>query len=162
MRPGCACSSAAFGALTLNAGTIAVRPDGRIEQTLDIRFPDATTTGAMEATLAQLASRFGASFVLGRSKDPFSVDAGHPAVQALLDVYREVTGREAEPFSMGGGTYARNFARAVSFGPEDEELELPAWAGSMHGPNEAASEEALKEALKIYILALVRLMGLEL
>lgn len=159
---GIACSSTAFGALTLNAGTIAVRPDGRIEQTIDVRFPDATTTDAMEATLAQLASRFGASFVLGRSKDPFSVDAGHPAVQALLDVYREVTGREAEPFSMGGGTYARNFARAVSFGPEDEELELPAWAGSMHGPNEAASEEALKEALKIYILALVRLMGLEL
>ena len=26
---------------------------------------------------------------------------------------------------MGGGTYARNFARAVSFGPEETGLELP-------------------------------------
>ena len=145
--------------LTLNAGTIKNGPDGRIEQTIDVRFPDATTTDAMEAVLAQLASWFRrASFVLSASND-LSVDAGHPAVQALLDVYREVTGREAEPFSMGGGTYARNFARAVSFGPEDEELELPAWAGSMHGPNEAAAVRRLKEALKIYILALVRLMG---
>ena len=32
----------------------------------------------------------------------------------------------------------------------------------MHGPNEAASEAQLKQALKIYILAIFRLMELDL
>lgn len=159
---GIACSSEAFGPLTLNAGTIEVQSDGRIAQTIDVRFPDATTAEAMEKTLSALAERFGARFDVTRAKVPFSVDASHPAVQTLLDVYRSVTGREAEPFSMGGGTYARNFACAVSFGPEDEELALPEWGGPMHGPNEVANEAALREALKIYILALVRLMELDL
>ena len=95
-------------------------------------------------------------------KEPFSVSADSPCVQALLNVYRQVTGRPAEPFSMGGGTYARNFASAVSFGPEDNSLELPAWAGTMHGPNEAANEALLRDALKMYILALLRLNELDL
>lgn len=63
---------------------------------------------------------------------------------------------------MGGGTYARNFARAVSFGPEETGLELPSWGGQMHGPNECANEEQLKQALKIYIVAILRLNELEL
>ncbi|MFR3451468.1 MAG: hypothetical protein ACLTSX_07555 [Collinsella sp.] len=107
------------------------------------------------------ASRFGAEFIAGRAKEPFSVSADSPAVRALLNTYREVTGKPAEPFSMGGGTYARNFKSAVSFGPEDNGLELPAWAGSMHGPNEAANEQLLRDALKMYIIALVRLNELE-
>ena len=63
---------------------------------------------------------------------------------------------------MGGGTYARNFKSAVSFGPEDNSLLLPAWAGTMHGPNEAASEELLRDALKMYILSILRLQNVEL
>ena len=39
-------------------------------------------------------------------------------------------------------------------------MELPEWAGTMHGPNEAASEQLLREALKMYILAILRLMEL--
>ena len=101
-------------------------------------------------------------FDVGSVKEPFSTPADSPAVQALLDTYRDVTGKPAEPFAMGGGTYARNFARAVSFGPEDNGLELPAWAGTMHGPNEAASEALLKDALKMYIVAILRLNELEL
>ena len=53
-------------------------------------------------------------------------------------------------------------ARAVSFGPEETGLELPAWGGQMHGPNECANEEQLKQALKIYIVAILRLNELEL
>ncbi|MFR7798528.1 MAG: hypothetical protein ACLU37_10930 [Collinsella sp.] len=62
---------------------------------------------------------------------------------------------------MGGGTYARNFARAVSFGPE--ETGLAARMGRPDArPNECANEEQLKQALKIYIVAILRLNELEL
>ena len=63
---------------------------------------------------------------------------------------------------MGGGTYARNFACAVSFGPEEPAAATPSWVGPMHGPDEGASEEALKRALKIYILAILKLQEVEL
>ena len=96
------------------------------------------------------------------AKLPVSVSADDPAVKALIDTYNEFTGKHAEPFAMGGGTYARNFARAVAVGPEETGLELPAWGGLMHGPNECANEEQLTQALKIYIVAILRLKELEL
>ncbi|MBY4798382.1 Sapep family Mn(2+)-dependent dipeptidase [Collinsella sp. AGMB00827] len=159
---GIACANEAFGALTLNAGTIAVRSDSKLEQSVDIRFPDATTGDDLAQALRLLAERFGASFTVGRVKDPFSVSADSPAVQALLETYSEVVGTPAAPFSMGGGTYARNFKRAVSFGPEDRDRKLPPFGGPMHGPNECASEALLKQALKIYIRALLKLDALDL
>lgn len=158
---GIATSSPAFGPLTVNGGTIEVA-DGRLHQTIDVRFPDSTTGEALESACAALAADHGAALEIGHVNLPFSVSADHPAVQALLDVYREVTGKPAELFSMGGGTYARQFARAVSFGPEERDLELPAWGGPMHGPNECANEAQLKAALKMYVLALLRLMEIDL
>lgn len=157
---GIACENEAFGALTCNGGTIEV-VQGRIRQTIDVRFPDATNAEVLRDACEGLAARFGATCEIDRAKPPFSVSADHPAVQALLDTYADVTGRPAHVISMGGGTYARNFKRAVSFGPEDSSLLLPDWAGTMHGPNEAASEAQLKEALVMYIVALLRLMEID-
>ena len=123
---------------------------------------DSTSADTICEQLEPLVGRFGVTCQLGRAKVPFSVSADDPAVKALIDTYNEFTGKHAEPFAMGGGTYARNFARAVSFGPEETGLELPAWGGQMHGPNECANEEQLKQALKIYIVAILRLNELEL
>lgn len=158
---GVATASEAFGPLTSNAGKI-VMHEGVITLSLDIRYPDSTTSEELEQRLGALAAEHGASFEVASVKPPFSVSADHPAVQALLDVYREVTGEEAEPFSMGGGTYARNFPCAVSFGPEGDASGFPEWVGPMHGANEGTNEAELRRALKIYILALVRLMELDL
>ena len=153
--------SPAFGPLTCNAGTVCVW-DGHIEQTIDVRFPDSTSADAIATQLEPLVGRFGVTLTVDHAKVPFSVSAESPAVRALIDTYNEFTGKHAEPFAMGGGTYARNFARAVSFGPEEPGMELPAWGGTMHGPNECASEDLLKRALKIYIVAILRLNELEL
>ena len=65
------------------------------------------------------------------------------------------------PFTMGGGTYARHFKCAVSFGMEEPGEPAPEWVGPMHGPDEGVSEALRFKALKIYILAIPRLMQLE-
>lgn len=158
---GVASANEAFGPLTIIASVIDVA-DGRIRQAVDSRYPSSITADEMADTLGALAAAYGATLEVDSTKVPFSVDASHPAVQALLDVYTHVTGNEAKPFSMGGGTYARNFACAVSFGPEDAALEMPDWVGPMHGADEGASEAQLRQALKIYILALLRIMELDL
>ena len=91
------------------------------------------------------------------SAKPFYIEADTPAIKACIDTYNEVTGENATPFTMGGGTYARHFPYAVSFGPEHSDMVLPEFGGPMHGANEAAPIDKLLEALKIYIIALLRL-----
>ena len=93
---------------------------------------------------------------------PFYIDADSPAIQTLITTYNDVTGEGKRPFTMGGGTYARHFPYAVSFGRSTPTSRSPDFAGPMHGANEGTPFEKLIEALKIYILALLRLQEIEL
>ncbi len=158
---GIATSSPAFGPLTV-VGSVVRMSEGRIVQSIDSRYPDSTSVDELASALTELAASYGATFETGVTKVPFSVAADSAPVRALLETYADVTGEHAEPFAMGGGTYARNFPAGVSFGPEEEIADTPAWAGSMHGPNEAANEASLKRALKMYVIAILRLMEADL
>lgn len=150
-----------FGALTLVAGTVRT-VDGRFVQTVDSRFPTSTTAEKISAVLSELAAAHGCSFEPDRGVVPFYVSPESPEIHALLDTYAEYTGREGKAFTIGGGTYARHFARACAFGPQDPADELPEWVGGEHGPDEGVSEEAMRRALKIYIVSIARLMELDL
>ena len=98
----------------------------------------------------------------GSDAKPFYIEPTSPEVLACLEAYREVTGDDAKPYTIGGGTYARHFPNAVSFGPEHPERPMPDFAGPIHGAEEAACKEWFYEALKVYILALMKLEALEL
>ena len=63
-----------------------------------------------------------------------------------------------KPFTMGGGTYARHFQNAISFGTEIPAEPLPDFVGKIHTSDEGIAIERLKLSLKVYILALHRLM----
>jgi len=89
------------------------------------------------------------------------MELDNPAVQVCINAYNEVTGENAKPYTIGGGTYARHFPNAVSFGPEHADREQPDFAGPIHGADEAANEQWFAEALKVYILALIDLEKLE-
>ena len=95
------------------------------------------------------------------SRVPFYIAADSPAIQTLITTYNDVTGEGKTPFTMGGGTYARHFSNAASFGPEKSWEKMPEWVGSMHGPDEGVSEQLLKDAFRIYALTLGKLMKLE-
>ncbi len=157
---GIASDDGLFTPLTIIGGTIEHK-DGRLRQTFDCRYP--TSTDAQKLTAAMTAVCGDAARVQNvTSRVPFYIDAGSPAIQTLIETYNEVTGERQTPFTMGGGTYARHFPYAVSFGPEHADLPLPDFAGPMHGANEGANFDKLIEALKIYILALLRLQEVEL
>ena len=125
-------------------------------QTMDSRYPTSTNGDAIAAAIRQ-AIGDGASLEDVDAADPFYIEADTPAIRACIDTYNEVTGKDEKPFTMGGGTYARHFPYAVSFGPESHDLVLPAFGGPMHGANESAPVDALLQSVKIYILALLRL-----
>ncbi len=149
-----------FGPMTLVGGVIGVE-DGRMFQTLDSRYPTGTS-GEKIAAAVQAAAGDAAEVTVDHDAVPFYMEPDSPEVQACLRAYREFTGEEAEPYTIGGGTYARHFPNAVSFGPEHPERPMPAFAGPIHGAEEAACQDWFMEALKIYILTLAELEKLDL
>ena len=149
------CADGPFGPLTVIGGRIYMQ-GGRIYQTMDSRFPTCTN-GEKMAEQIRAALGDGAELQDVTVAEPFYIEADSPAIQACINTYNEVTGENAKPFTMGGGTYARHFPYAVSFGPEHVDLPLPEFGGPMHGANESAPIDKLLEAVKIYIIALLRL-----
>lgn len=149
------CADGPFGPLTIIGGRIFMQ-DGKLVQTIDSRFPTCTTGEELTAKL-RAALGEGAALCDVDAAEPFYIEANSPAIQACINTYNEVTREDAKPFTMGGGTYARHFPYAVSFGPEHVDLKLPEFGGPMHGANEAAPVDKLLESIKIYILALLRL-----
>ena len=158
---GIACEDEDFGPLTAIGGTIALKDD-RLQQSLDSRFPTTITGDEITRRVGQLAAEYGVNFACTRVMDTFLVDPQSPVIQALLAAYNEATGEDARPFTMGGGTYARHFSCAASFGPVKPWERNPDWVGEMHGPDEGASEALLQQAFRIYALTLGKLEGLEL
>ena len=148
-----------FKPLTI-VGSVLFVEDGRMVQIYDSRFP-TNTSG--EKIAAIIGERFAdvLSIELDSSRPPFYMSLDKPEVQACIDAYNAVTGENAAPYTIGGGTYARDFPNAVSFGPEHPERPAPAFAGPIHGVDEAACKAWLLEALKVYIVALLELEKLD-
>ncbi len=151
--------SEGFTPLTMISGMIGME-DGKIWQSLDSRYVP-TTSG--KEILEKLQACFGsaAEVVCTRDAAPFYKSPECPEIKACMDAFCFVTGQDAKPFTIGGGTYARDFPNAVGFGPEYAERKRPPFVGQMHGAEEGASKAELLESLKIYILSLLNLEEIE-
>ena len=69
-----------------------------------------------------------------------------------MKTYRNQTGDQTEPYTIGGGTYARNLDKGVAFGAmfnDSEDL--------MHQKNEYITKKQLFNATSIYLEALYAL-----
>ena len=156
-----------FDPLTCSATTAFMRQaegeGARLVQCLDIRYPPSTTSEAILAGLADVARPLGCEVALKDNTVPFLTSPHTPEVKTLLGAYEEVHGHAGEAYTIGGGTYARHFLKAVAFGPVDEQYaEDPSWVGPEHGPDEGVLRAQLQRALQTYCMALVRLMQLDL
>lgn len=160
---GVAATDDVFGPLTCIGGTIRTHDhDGAIRfvQTMDIRYPNSVTGGAILERVQFVATSFGCQVVNHSDSVPFYIEPDCDEIRALTQTYEELSGHDSTPIVIGGGTYARHFSRAVSFGPDDPNDPAPTWVGQEHGPNEGVAEQTLKRALVIYIVAIARLMRL--
>lgn len=151
---GLAASDGRFTPLTLVGGMVELK-DGVLSQSVDIRYPTTMTKEKLEQGFAKACSCMKLTDV--ECEVPFYIEPDHPAIQTLIDTYNEVTGEGKKPFTIGGGTYARHFPLAVSFGPEHTDDPMPPFAGPIHGANEGADWRRMLEALEVYILSLQRL-----
>ena len=148
-----------FKPLTIVGGVIGVE-NGRMFQTVDSRYP---TTMSGEKIARIITEKIGGAAELVTVSDaaPFYVSTDKNEVKVCIDAYNAVTGEQAQPYTIGGGTYARHFPNAVSFGPEHPERPQPDFAGPIHGVDEAACKAWFLEALKVYIVALMELQKVD-
>ena len=156
---GVAADDGLFEPLTIIGGVISTE-NGILCQMYDTRYPTNTNGAKIAAQLTEELGSLGHVEMI-RDTVPFYMSLDNPAVKVCIDAYNAVTGENAKPYTIGGGTYARDFPNAVSFGPEHPERPMPDFAGPIHGVDEAASIEFFREALKVYIVALTELEKLD-
>ncbi|MBR5545967.1 MAG: Sapep family Mn(2+)-dependent dipeptidase [Clostridia bacterium] len=94
--------------------------------------------------------------------EPFYLPKTDSRVAALQEIYKEVTGRDDEPYTMGGGTYSRVVPNAISFGGglrgvEHDMSFLPEGHGGAHGRDEVLFLDNAMTAFRIYAVALAML-----
>lgn len=151
----------AMGFLTMNPGIIHVE-NGHAHVLVDIRYPNDTTPQAVlegfEKACAKLDSRI--TPAIEHAGKPLFVDPGSKLVRDLMSAYQKYSGDTFHPaFTIGGGTYAKEFDHFVAFGPEKSWEKAPEGllVGGCHQADEGIAKKDLIEAMAIYAEAIVRL-----
>jgi len=115
------------GPLTANLGVASIDME-HVKLSYNVRFPVERTIEELHEMIRAKVGPEGFTVdhsVLGSNLNPHYVPKDSEIVQTLLRVYREATGDNSEPLTIGGGTYARAIPNAVAFGalfPGQEEL----------------------------------------
>ncbi len=156
---GLACEDPVSGKTTTNFGMASLR-DGQVYVNLDARLSVAEDPEQAEARYAAATAALGFQWHPEHRTQPFRISVDGPECIALMEVYREVTGRDDQPYAMGGGTYSRYLSTAISYGPGlpgTPRPDIPETHGGGHKCDEFAHIPSLLTAMKIYALALLRL-----
>ena len=131
---------------------IEVRGDD-VVLTVDIRYPVSFTAEQVTELVRHGMNGYKVEAVGGKA--PIYTDRDGAIIRTLSDVYRAHTGDTAEPFVMGGGTYARAMPKIVAFGPM-----FPDSPETEHQKNEYMREKDMISARKIYEDAIEKLANL--
>ena len=137
------------GCLTLSPDIISF-DGGNISVTCDIRYPATYKVGDVLKKL----DASGLKYEIIHEQAPLFNDKNSRLITTLLNVYNEVTGKNAQPVAIGGGTYARALSYGAAFGPEEDGEE-----STIHQPDEYITFGKIEKCFKIYKLALQRLCG---
>ena len=137
--------------LSCNLGI--VRWDGEnLSATLDIRFPLCTSEEELMSKIASTVAPYGAEARKTSGHVPLHVPAEHKIVRGLLKVYNELTGENAKPLAIGGGTYSRMMPNTVAFG-----VVFPDQEDCGHVADEHICIDRMMEATRIYAHAIAEL-----
>lgn len=140
------------GKLTLNAGLFEVR-DETATLMVDIRYPAKKNPDEISGSLVRQFSSYGASCECVYHVRPLYTPSDSPVLGALLSAYREVTGDDSRPISIGGGTYAKAMPNMVAFGPN-----FPGHENREHMEDECILVEDFLKLEEIYERALAYLL----
>ena len=143
------------GKLT-HVGGMARIKDGIVTQNINIRYPVKADSDLLKQVIQNTLMEYG--FVVKRMIDskPCFVNREDPGVVRLTQIANATLQTELEPYSMGGGTYARKLIRAVGYGPglPESQSDFGSTRGKGHQADEYVSYEMLKKAFAVYVQAI--------
>ena len=150
------------GSLTL-VYSIAHLTNGVLRVGLDSRYPITCSSDQLISALERAWAERGYTPDEIHDAKPFYIPRNDPRVAVLQEVYQTITGRDDEPYTMGGGTYSKAVPNAISFGPGQPGISdrirdfLPEGHGGAHGRDEALPMEKVCNCARIYLAALAAL-----
>ncbi len=119
---------------------------------VNCRLPLDSCSKVIEECLNNACSKYEYSYkILSTSKRHYVAKDSY-LVKSLMSAYKEVTGDDSLPFTIGGGTYAREIGNAVAFGPMFEGRE-----DVCHIANEYMYIEDFDKSVEIYLNAIEKL-----
>lgn len=141
--------NAEMGVTTLNTGVIEW-VNGSFKIVLNYRYPNEITSSEIQPVLQ---AAFGGVQKMLSDTPVHYVDPQSELVATLLKSYQDISGDlETQPFTIGGGTYARTTKNVVAFG-----MAFPYSKDLMHQRNESIPVDELLLGASIYFKALVDL-----
>lgn len=162
---GIAFSDEESGKLTLNAGVIRKEKDSfRIE--IDIRYPVTFEASEITDILTERLKKENVVLTNLETANPYYINPKDKKVLALMQIYKELTGDDAQPYAMGGGTYSRVIPNGISYGPGLRTKRvlpefLPEGHGGGHGPDEVLNIESWLLSFRIYVNSILKLDELD-
>lgn len=147
---GIAHSDEVSGATTTNLGVFEY--DGsRVKCTVNVRYPVTWNLDALLDCLQTTVKPTGFSLANHFGIAPLYVPLETPFLQTILRIYREETGDDKPPQTMGGGTYARATQNVVAIGTGFD------GDGAAHEPDERIAVSTLQKITLIYARILYEL-----
>lgn len=141
--------NAEMGVTTLNTGVIEW-VNGTYKFVLNYRYPNEITSAEIQPILQEA---FGGTQKMLSDSPVHYVDPKSELVATLLKSYQDISGDlETQPFTIGGGTYARTTKNVVAFG-----MAFPYSQDLMHQRDESIPVDELLLGASIYFKALVDL-----
>jgi succinyl-diaminopimelate desuccinylase len=147
------------GKLTAVGGIISLK-DGFAVQNVNIRCPVTADLPGLKRAFYRRAADLGFTVRNYQCDPPRYLPKDHPFISCLNGICNEVLGTSYEPYTMGGGTYARHLPLAAAFGHLQNEKIRPGGGG--HQADECVSITGLEDMMRVYLTALLRLDELDL
>lgn len=141
-----------MGDVTTNIGIIKYDNKEAGRYGVNLRYPQGFEFEEAVERFTNEIKDIGFSLELGKVQKPHYVDKDDPFVEKLVKAYRNQTGDMTEPYTIGGGAYARNLDKGVAFGAMFEDTE-----DLMHQKNEYMTKKQLINATSIYLEAIYAL-----
>lgn len=139
------------GELSFNVGTIDM-DENKVKVELNLRYPVTHTFEEMMKGIDSTLEGSGMIIQNMSHQAPLYFPENHNLVRTLMEVYTKITGSEGKPFSIGGGTYAKEMPNTVAFGPL-----FPGQEELAHQVDEYIDIDDLIMNAKIYAEAMYRL-----
>ena len=142
------------GKLTLNVGNFKFY-ENHLQIGINLRIPINTTIDAVANLIDLECKNYSLDTYIAGKQNPLYVPKDNHLVKTLCDIFNKMTGSNAEPIAIGGGTYARAFENCVSFGAN-----FPGDTDMCHQANEFIDIDKLILSCKIYAKAIYELSKL--